>query len=385
MSEVEPNLIKKLKQAASAVIGAGPIPFPVTDTLMEILKFYLDEEDLEFLKAFRMKSSMSMEELMKKTKLEETQVNEKANKLAKKGFIFNQPSSKGVMVFRVLPLVVIGAFEYTFMQTLPSDEEGQARLRHLAKLYEKLMHELTQSIQEGYDNVLPIFQKQPPVDRTIPLYENVTGTEIPIEKEIAAEEKILPSQTVEEIIKKYDDIAVGNCFCRQYQQMLGNPCKIHAPMEVCFTFGKSARHVLTQGFARRVTKEEALKILKATEDAGLVHKAFHNASDITKEENSICNCCKCCCDTFNLWRMGATPLVNSTNYLSVVKQDECTACGTCIEKCPMDAIALNENGKAQVNPNLCIGCGICAHFCPATAILLKEGMRIVYAPPPRLQ
>jgi len=167
--------------------------------------------------------------------------------------------------------------------------------------------------------------------------------------------------------------------------MLGHECEINAPIETCFTFGKSARHVIQQGFARRIDKNEALKILKQAEGAGLVHKAFHDGSDITRDENSICNCCPDCCDTFNLWKMGATPIVNSTNFLSKIDEESCIACGTCIDRCPMEAIDLNGMGKAKVNSELCIGCGVCAHFCPENAIILQEGMRKVYIPPPKLE
>ncbi|MHA1143963.1 MAG: ATP-binding protein [Candidatus Helarchaeota archaeon] len=379
------DLMKKIKKAAKIISSAGPLPFPISDTFIKILKYYLDDEDIELIKAFKFKKSMTMDQLKSKLKdLSEEEIDRRAAKLAKKGFIFNQPSSKGLMVYRLLPIVIIGAFEYTFMPKLPENEAELERLRNIAVLYEKLMEELRDSIQERYDNFLPMFQQQPPTDRTIPLFKNAEGKTIPINKSIQAEEVVLPAQTVEEIINKFDDIAVGNCFCRQYRVMLGGKCEIDAPMEVCFTFGKSAKHVVQQGFARKVSKEEALEIMKKAENAGLVHKAFHNASDINKIENSICNCCKCCCDTFGLWRMGAIPMVNSTNFLSQVDQEKCIGCGTCEERCPTGAIALNADSKAEVNSELCIGCGICAHFCPEQAISLKEGMRTVFVLPPRL-
>lgn len=385
MSSEEEILVKKIKDAAKIIASTGMMPFPITDTFIEILKFYFDEEDVEFLKAFKVKKSMTMEELKGKLKdLSEEEIEEKAAKLAKKGFMFNQPSSSGVMVYRLLPIVAIGAFEYTFMPNLPDDEEKLEKLRNLAQLYDKLMHELAQAIQERYDSILSMFTQQPPTDRTIPLYTSDQGKTIEIDKEIGAEERVLPAQTVEEIINKFDDIAVGNCFCRQYRLMLNEPCQINAPMETCFTFGKSARHVIEQGFGRRISKEEALEILKETEKAGLVHKAFHNKNDINEIENSICNCCKCCCDTFNLWRMGATPMINSTNYLSQVNKDLCTGCGICVEKCPPGAMTMGDGNLANVNEEICLGCGICAHFCPEDAISLKEGMRIVCVPPPRL-
>ncbi len=385
-AEEKDELIEKYRKAARTIIKAGVMPFPLTDTFIEILRYYLDEEDLEFIKAFKLKQSLTMDQLKKKLKdLSEEEIDRRARKLAKKGFIFNQPSSKGFMVYRLMPIVMIGAFEYQFMQNLPETEEELERVRKIAALYEKLLEELANRVQEGYNDLLPVFEKQPPLDRTVPILKDKEGKTIEIDKTIAAEEQVLPAQSVEEIINKFDDIAVGNCFCRQYRKMLGQPCKINAPMETCFTFGKSARHVIQQGFARRVTKEEALKILKEAEDAGLIHKAFHNASDIHRDENSICNCCPCCCDIFNLWRIGATPIVTATNYLSQVNQEICVGCGTCTERCPMEAIALNDNNKAEVDENRCIGCGVCAHFCPEGAITLKEGMRRVFIPPPRLK
>lgn len=387
MSEEKDELNKKYEKAAKAIVKAGMMPFPVTDTFIEILKFYLDEDDLYFItKAYRTKSSLTIDQLEKKLKdWDREKIEKQAKILAKKGFIFDQPSSKGFIVYRLMPIVMIGVFEYQFMRKLPENKEEREKVKELAKLYDVYMHEFADAIQNGYDQLMPMFEKQPPVDRTVPIYEDESGKTIEINESTEVEEEVIPAQTVEEIIEKFDDIAVGNCFCRQYRLMLDEPCKINAPMETCFTFGKSARHVIQQGFGRRLTKEEALKILKKTEEVGLVHKTFHNGFNIHRDENSICNCCPCCCDTFNLWKMGATPIINSTNYLSQVNEEICIGCGTCEEHCPMGAITVNDNGKAEVREDYCIGCGVCAHFCPEGAINLLEGMRRVYVPPPKIK
>ncbi len=51
-----------------------------------------------------------------------------------------------------------------------------------------------------------------------------------------------------------------------------------------------------------------------------------------------------------------------------VDSDKCTACGTCIDRCPEGAIERVEKNKAYIHSDLCIGCGECVAFCPVQAI-----------------
>lgn len=379
------SLKEKYERAAAAICRQGMIPFPVNDTSISILKNVIDdnEEELDLISAFAHNASQTLDELEKSSNLPQKKIQEIAEVLAKKGLLFNQPSSSGVMVYRLLPLMTVGLLEYKFMGEL----KGDPKEKELAQLFTKLIEELRNQVQSNYDALMPMLQKSPPVDRTVPSSTAADGKPIkiiPLDRKIELpEEFILPSQSVEEIINNFDDIAVGHCFCRQRHETLGEPCATHAPTLNCFTFGKSARHTVTQGFARPVSKEEALKIMKESEDAGLVHKAFHPGSNINRPETSICNCCKDCCDTLRLWRDGVVPLINSTYYLSVIDQEVCSGCGLCIDQCPTQAISLDAKGKAERDERFCFGCGVCARFCPEKAISLKEGLRRVFIPPPR--
>ncbi len=58
---------------------------------------------------------------------------------------------------------------------------------------------------------------------------------------------------------------------------------------------------------------------------------------------------------------------------SVVDEELCSGCKTCIGLCPYSAISFNEEKKiASINEALCKGCGTCAAACPSGAITSKH-------------
>jgi len=369
--------LDKYKKVTQVINTAGGTPYSISDTLISIVKILVSEKDLDFIMAFEEQKSQTLEQLKESSGLSEEVILKKVGYLAKKGLIFDQPNRQGVRVYRLMPFINVGVFEYTFMKKLEfSDEE-----KELAILYEKLGKESKEKWVSVYDVLDGYLVKMRPIDRTIPFTENKeTGKEINIivNKELEVpEQRILPTQKVEELLEKFNDIAVGHCFCRHHNDLLGDPCKQTDKRENCFTFGKSARYTSDQGFSRLISKEEALKILKEAEQDGLVHKAYHPKFDITRDETSICNCCSCCCG------QALNPTVNASTYVAQVNQDQCVGCGTCVEKCYYGVMKLNEDGKAERIGEHCIGCGVCAYFCPENAISLVEDERIVRYIPPR--
>jgi len=376
------NIDEKYKKAGEIISAAGGTPLPVSDTLIKLLKFFIMEDEVDFISAFADKKSQTMEQLKQSSGLSEEEINKKVKLLAGRGVIFNQPNSKGIMVFRLLPLFNVGTFEYNFMGKLEIND----RNREIASLFNKLFADLNSMVQDNYDVIIPMLMSAPPVDRTVPVFENKPKSEpvkIIINKELeTAIDRIVPSQRVEELIQKFDEIALGHCFCRHYKDLEGTPCKQTDERETCFTFGKSARFTSEQGFSRIISKDEALKVLKRAEEAGLVHKAYHPNFDTSKDETSICNCCRCCCAN-GVDNMIA-PMANVTSFLSVVNDDLCIGCGTCVKKCHTYAAYLNDDKKARRKEERCIGCGVCAHFCPQNAISMVKGeQRIVRIQPPR--
>jgi len=223
------SLEEKFKSAAGVVCKQGMFPFPVNDTTISIMKLAVEDnaDELDFICAFNQKSSQTLEELRSSSEFSEEEIDRLGTSLAQKGLIFNQPNSAGMMVYRLLPLMTVGLMEYKFMGELKGDEEE----RQLALLFQKLLDEVRDQVQENYDNLVPMLKSAPPVDRTVPARVTEDGKAIriiPLDKTVEVpEEFILPSQSVEDIIDKFDEIAVGHCFCRQRRKVLGEPCEHH--------------------------------------------------------------------------------------------------------------------------------------------------------------
>jgi ferredoxin len=47
--------------------------------------------------------------------------------------------------------------------------------------------------------------------------------------------------------------------------------------------------------------------------------------------------------------------------------DDCTACGTCQDECPVEAIEAGDE-YYTIDPDICTDCGVCADVCPVDAI-----------------
>ncbi len=54
--------------------------------------------------------------------------------------------------------------------------------------------------------------------------------------------------------------------------------------------------------------------------------------------------------------------------MAYVISNDCIACGTCIDECPVGSIS--EGEKYSIDPDLCTECGTCADVCPSEAISL---------------
>ncbi len=352
--------------AAQVMNSAGYLPIPVTDTVIEILNTIMTEEQAEFILHFD--KALNWDELKAKCGFEDQELENMLNDLMNNGVVTGIPSSRtGVMVYRLMPPFP-GVFEYTLMRGETTEKE-----KKLARLFDQLFGEISDLVQSNYDQVVLSLKSFPPLNRIVPV-ESQLGEQV---------EVFFPSEEVNAIIDKNDTIGVAHCYCRHEKDLLNHPCKVTDKRENCLVFGKSATFAIDHKYAKKITKAEAKIILREAADDGLVHKAFHAKLNPEKVEDAICNCCSCCCGTFQIYYRGAAAIHSITSHIAEVNGEECVSCGVCIDICPMEAI--NMDDIAMIDTERCLGCGVCAHQCDLNAISLKRtGPREVFVQPPKM-
>jgi Na+-translocating ferredoxin:NAD+ oxidoreductase subunit B len=188
---------------------------------------------------------------------------------------------------------------------------------------------------------------------------------VPVGRSVDVAWPVAPYEDLREIIRSKDRIAVANCICRVQKGLLEQACD--KPLEVCFSFGSHGEYYVDRGMGRWIDQEEALAILKRSEEAGLVPQPFN-----AQNPGGMCNCCGDCCGMLVALKKHPKPAqMVLTNYFAQVDPDRCTACETCLDRCQMEAVAIGPEGVAVVDRDRCIGCGLCVTTCPEEAVSLK--------------
>jgi len=181
-------------------------------------------------------------------------------------------------------------------------------------------------------------------------------------------ELVQPYDDIDAHFARYERFGVTDCVCRLERNTLGSACT--KPVKRCAFVGLPSQTPLSEHVLDR---EQALKLFTELEDEGHVHTGFYGFV-MGAESPQFVGCCNCCGDCCGILRAvneyGVAEGPQRSNYRAVFNIDNCMACGLCVERCQMHAIAQDADGIARVNRDRCIGCGLCVIRCPNDAIEL---------------
>ena len=258
--------------------------------------------------------------------------------MADKGLVFSLKKDNRAL-YSGLPFVP-GIFEYQFMRG-----SATARDRRLAVLIK--------------DYKQAVDRRRTPVRKDFPAFRV-----IPVNRSIDARTRVHTYDEVRSFIENSEPLAASTCYCRHQARLIDEKGHCGKPDDVCLQLGWGAQFVIDRNMGRKITKQEAIAILDRSEEAGLVH-----CTNNRQEIDFICNCCSCHC--IILQRALAHPqpgLALNSGFQPRWDPASCTACETCVERCPMAALPMGDEEIPTVDLGRCIGCGVCATGCPEQAI-----------------
>ncbi|MFA5055173.1 MAG: 4Fe-4S binding protein [Dehalococcoidia bacterium] len=179
-----------------------------------------------------------------------------------------------------------------------------------------------------------------------------------------------PEESLVDFLKGQNYFSVSTCPCRLSHWLVEPENHCDHMLETCLHSGDTGRWCVEHGMGREITLDEALELLRKTNAEGLVHTI--------NIEGFICNCCTDCCPLFIGFHKLNTKTMIPSPFIPVIDEGECTACGSCIDLCPVNALKLED--IAEVDIDTCIGCGVCVTHCDMNAIKLARRSQQVEIP-----
>lgn len=185
---------------------------------------------------------------------------------------------------------------------------------------------------------------------------------------------VLPCEDAREIFKNKSPIVVHRCPCRVVYR--DRPCKDDVPIDVCLAVGITGQRFLERDAGKELTYDEVMTLLDQIDEYPHIVSTTGNSNRMPEV---LCNCCNDCCGLFvrasyTKPLLGEVPYVKS-RFIVEDNPKACSGCGTCVKRCPVNAITMKElkSGKKRSVTDIeeCIGCGLCVLTCPKEARKMK--------------
>jgi ferredoxin len=315
----------------------------LSKAFIAFLKIVYTPEEAELVQHLNMHKSKTVEELVEASGMDGEKVDEIIDTLSKRAAVEGRYKKRLPSIPTLLNLHMF------YPEIMEDDLEA-------AKLYQQFF------IKERFYKYYGTSEKGTPMLRSIP-----------IEQAIHSETQTFSAEEAHAFVKNLEteDLALVPCPCRTRTEKLDiRECKDRLPVAHCVFIGGAAARFEELGLGKRVTKEQAINYIDEVVELGLIPTT---GNSVEGPFGIMCMCCGCCCSNVRGRTLWDNPTaVRPSNFLPQAS-DDCILCGTCVDRCFLDALSLDEDGgRTMVDPEKCIGCGVCAVTCPEEALRLHR-------------
>jgi len=341
-------------------INKHPQGAPPSELLYKILYELFNEEEAELAAQLPLKP-FTVQRAARIWKVNQAEARRNLEKLAGRSLLVDM-SINGETEY-TLPPPMAGFFEFSMMRV--RNDIDQRLLSELFHQYLNVEEDFIKSLfTHGETQMGRTFVQEPALSEENALH-------------------VLDYERASEVIQTASDLGVSMCYCRHKMMHLGKNCE--APMDICMTFNTTAESLSRNGNARQIDKSEGMDLLIQAYE----HNLVQFGENVRERVNFICNCCGCCCEALIAARKFAilNP-VHTTNFIPVIKGDDCNGCGRCVNVCPVEALNLVSANNPQkpkmkqvrLNEDICLGCGLCVRACKNDNIRLASRPKRVITP-----
>lgn len=331
---------------------------PRSPAFMKILKLLFSPEEAELARQIPGRPT-PLGVLSCKLGIPEQELGHKMTEMAQRGLVVD--FEHGGQRYFLLPPVVIGFFEFTFMRV-----RDDLPMAELARLFEHYMSE-----EDAFTRA--VFQGQTQIGRSLVREEALPD---------GHHTEVLDWERTSHILRTASAVGVSLCACRHKASHLGRACD--RALQTCLSLNYAAETLIRSGLAQAISIDRAMRIVEECKQAGLAQ----TGDNVQQKVSYICNCCGCCCGMIQAIKtFDIRKAIVTSNWIMEVDPSRCQGCGQCAKACPVEAIEIGHPGegnkrqkRAVCEESLCLGCGVCYSACEFGGITMKPRPRRVFTP-----
>jgi Fe-S-cluster-containing hydrogenase component 2 len=338
------------------IYARHPLGAPESETFIEILKCHFDPDEA------RLAAAMSFEPepeevIARRAGVSPDDAAPVLTRMAARFFVRGFRRPDGVRTFRLHIMELgLGLFEEPFLL-----RESSVDLERLADLWER--YYLEGRGREMHGSGISLV-------RALPTVQSV-------------KENVLPHEDALQVVKSALMLTLNPCTCRVAHHNCDDPVEICIGLSWGVPDGQEPgaplldHHHAATIAGRLASADEVVDALERAEEAGLVHISMN----VKDDPWFICNCCPHACALLRaITELGITHAVAPSSFWMTIEKDMCSGCELCVDRCPVGAISMREDGIAQVTHEKCLGCGVCEVVCGQGAMSLKKRDDLIFTP-----